>query len=145
MTRASRFLRRLEEEGTDLVRSLNRKAPLPVDILESDDEVLVLVDLPGCEKESIDLHFSPSVEGGEIRVEARREKPLEEGFRYVSETRTDSVEDEIDIDTDVEYDEARATYENGLLRIRLPKTEETEEDEDEDENQKKEGERVDID
>ncbi|MFP4632068.1 MAG: Hsp20/alpha crystallin family protein [Halobacteriales archaeon] len=125
------LLRRLEEEGAEIMRVLGERMPVFADVLESDDEVLVLIDLPGCEKHSVDLQFEEGVGftdgvGGRLRVEARREKPLEEGFRYVAEARSDFVRGSVPVHADVNYDESEATYENGLLRVRLPKTAGTE-------------------
>jgi len=81
--------------------------------------------LPGCEKHSLDLTYDEGVgvgdEGGVLEVEARRAKPLEEGFKYVAEARSDFVRGRIPIPADVDYTESEATYENGLLRVRLPK------------------------
>ncbi|MDY6774931.1 MAG: Hsp20/alpha crystallin family protein [Halobacteria archaeon] len=108
---------RIEEEGSEIMRALDEKKPLSADVLESSDEVMVLVDLPGCDKETIDLNF----ERGVLRIEAVREKPLEEGFRYVRETRNDLFEGKVPIPTKVVADEASATYDNGLLEVRLPK------------------------
>lgn len=119
-------LRRLEEEGAELMRIVGERIPLFADVLESNDEVLVLVDLPGCEKHSVELTFEEGLglddeTGGVLRVEARREKPLEEGFKYVAEARPDFIRGRVPIHADVNYDDSSATYENGLLRVRIPK------------------------
>lgn len=119
------IVRRLEEEGAELMRVVGERIPVFADVLESDEEVLVLVDLPGCEKHSVDLTYEEgggvTDEGGVLRVEARREKPLEQGFKYVAEARSDFVRGRVPIHTEVNYDESTATYENGLLRVTLPK------------------------
>lgn len=116
------MMRRLEEEGADIMRMIDEKMPLFADVLESEDEVLVLVDLAGCEKESIEIGFEEMERGGSLRIEARKEKPLESGFRYVAEGRADYVDGTVRLATDVDYDGADASYENGLLRIRLPRS-----------------------
>ena len=107
------------------MRVVGERIPVFADVLENDEEVLVLVDLPGCEKHSVDLTYEEGLgvgeEGGVLNVEARREKPLEEGFKYVAEARSDFVRGRVPIHADVDYSESEATYENGLLRVRLPK------------------------
>ena len=119
------LLQRLEEEGAEILRMVGDKIPVFADVLESEDEVLVLIDLPGCEKRSVDLTFEegvgPKQEGGVLKVEARREKPLEEGFKYVAESRSDFIRGKVPITAEVNYNEADASYENGLLRVRIPK------------------------
>lgn len=111
------ILRRFEEEGSDFFRMIGDRLPLFADTLESDDEVLVLIDLPGCERESIELNFKK----GKLEVAATRQKPLEEGFRYVTESRPEFIEGKVPINADVNADEASATYEDGLLKVRIPK------------------------
>lgn len=107
------------------MRVVGERIPVFADVLESEEEVLVLIDLPGCEKHSLDLTYDEGVgvgeEGGVLKVEARRAKPLEEGFKYVAEARSDFVRGKVPIPTEVDYTESEATYENGLLRVRLPK------------------------
>lgn len=112
-----RLLRNLGTEGSEFLRRLDERLPLFADTLESDDEVLILIDLPGCDKESIELTFS----GGELKVEATKQKPLEEGFRYVSEGRTDFITGGVPVPDDVIAEEASAKYEDGLLKVRLPR------------------------
>jgi len=125
MIDTSNILRRLEEEGAEIMRVVGERIPVFADVLESNEEVLVLVDLPGCEKHSLDLTYDEGVgvgeKGGVLKVEARRAKPLEEGFKYVAEARSDFVRGKVPIPTEVDYTESEATYENGLLRVRLPK------------------------
>jgi HSP20 family protein len=121
------LLRRVEREGAELMRVVGERIPVFADVLESEDEVLVLIDLPGCEKHSLDLTYDDGgavgEDGGVLRVEARREKPLKEGFEYVAEARSDFVTGRVPVPVDVDYSESEATYENGLLRVTLPKTE----------------------
>lgn len=121
MFRGNRLVRRLEEEGADILRLLDEKMPLFADVLESEDEVLVLVDLAGCEKDSIDIRYESLDRGGRLSVEARKEKPLESGFRYVLEGRSNHVEGGVRLKSDVDFAAADTSYENGLLRIRLPR------------------------
>ncbi len=112
------------------MRVVGERIPVFADVLENEEEILVLVDLPGCEKHSVDLTYEEGLgvgeEGGVLNVEARREKPLEEGFKYVAEARSDFVRGSIPVHVDVDYSESEATYENGLLRVRLPKTQTSE-------------------
>ncbi len=112
------------------MRVVGERIPVFADVLESDEEVLVLIDLPGCEKHSIDLTYDDSMgvgdEGGVLKVEARRVKPLEEGFKYLAEARSDFVRGKVPVPAEVDYTKSEATYENGLLRVKLPKSQTSE-------------------
>ncbi|MDY6764205.1 MAG: TraB/GumN family protein [Halobacteria archaeon] len=93
------------------------KRHLSSDVAESDDEVVVLVELPGCEKKDIDVKF----QGGGLRIEAKRDKKVDDPFRYIREDRPVSFAGTVDIPYDVVPEDATAGYENGILKVRLPK------------------------
>jgi pheromone shutdown protein TraB len=87
------------------------------DVYESRDEVLVVADFPGFEKEDITVTLS----GRRLEAEAsgRNNFPVE--YRFVGERRYDSVETEVDLPARVDDEVAKATYDDGVLRVRLPK------------------------
>lgn len=91
------------------------------DLLESDDAYLVVIDLPGATPETTEV----SVEDGRVRVEAQREKPVPEGFRYLREERSLFVDAEFPLPPDVVGGEGSASMEMGVLELRLPKHAET--------------------
>jgi len=92
------------------------------DLLESDDEYLLVVDVPGATAESTDV----MVEGDRLRVEALREDPSPEGFEPVDEPRAPALAFELPLPPDVTSEGADATVERGVLEIRLPRSGSTE-------------------
>jgi HSP20 family molecular chaperone IbpA len=88
------------------------------DVYESADDVLVLVDIPGFEKEDI----SVSLTGRRLEVEASGRNEFPQEYRFVGERRADCVEGSFTLPGHVDAEGAEATYEDGVLRVHLPKT-----------------------
>ena len=93
------------------------------DLLESDEAYLLVLDVPGVSPETIDV----AVDGGRIRIEARREKSLPGQFKYLEENRSLFVDVDVPLPKDAVETEAAATVDRGVLELRLPKRAETEE------------------
>jgi HSP20 family molecular chaperone IbpA len=87
------------------------------DVLESDDAYLLVVDLPGTTAETVDAR----VEGGRVKIEARREKDVPAEFQYVSEDRTMFLDVELPLPPDVSGTDADGSVDRGVLELRLPK------------------------
>ncbi len=91
-----------------------------VDVKEHADEVIVVADLPGAEKNDITISL---IDPRTLYVCSRREaetEEKEEGY-YLHERLRGSVERTITLPADVTDEEARATFNNGVLEIRLRK------------------------
>lgn len=85
--------------------------------LDDPPELHVVVELPGVDPGSVHI----SAARGTLVVSGRRERPRVEGARYRHmEIEYGEFERRLEIAEDVIADEARATYERGLLRIVLP-------------------------
>ncbi len=96
--------------------------------LEAEDDAFVVrVDLPGFDRDEIDLRFDE--DDGELTIAA--EHVTESGGEQVVSARSRRVHDRVRIPGTVLVDEIEASYRNGVLEVRLP-TEETTEDADED-------------
>lgn len=87
------------------------------DLLESEEEYLLVLDLPGVTAETADLR----VEKGRLVVEARRDKRLPAEFDYVREERPLFLDVELPLPPDAVGDDADATMTRGVLTIRVPK------------------------
>jgi len=87
------------------------------DVLESDDEYLFVIDLPGATGETVDVQ----VTDGRLHVEARREKDVPEGFTYRSEDRPLFLDAELPLPLDAGDGDAAASMESGVLEVAIPK------------------------
>ncbi|MDR9431585.1 MAG: Hsp20/alpha crystallin family protein [Natronomonas sp.] len=88
------------------------------DLLEDDDAYLLIVDLPGATAETVDI----TVDGGRLTIEARREKAVPKGFRYVSEERDLFLDAELPLPSDATGADAEGRIERGVLTLTLPKS-----------------------
>jgi HSP20 family molecular chaperone IbpA len=87
------------------------------DVYESADDVLVLVDAPGFDKDDI----SVSLTGRRLEVEASGRNDFEQGYRFVGERRPDGFEASVPLPARLNAEGGEATYEDGVLRVLLPK------------------------
>ena len=136
MSRRIRPVDRLESIAERLDRALNERdveadisgsgilSGVDVDIVDDGDEVVVVADLPGFEKDEI------SVQGDDHRLrisaEHEEEKEEEEKDYYKRERKSRQVSRTVTLPVEVEVGGAEASYEGGVLSVRLPKVEMTE-------------------
>ncbi|WP_227261723.1 Hsp20/alpha crystallin family protein [Salarchaeum japonicum] len=88
-----------------------------VDLLESEDAYRVVIDVPGATGDTTDVR----VEDGVLRVEARREKDVPEGFSYQREDRALFLDAELPLPPDATDADATAALDGGVLTVTLPK------------------------
>ncbi|WP_067072185.1 Hsp20/alpha crystallin family protein [Methanoculleus horonobensis] len=95
-----------------------------VDVVEHEDDVVVVADLPGVEREGISVRL---LDARTLRVTARREEAKEErqaGY-HVRERRFGAISRTVSLPTEVRDEGATATFKNGVLEVRLKKVPET--------------------
>lgn len=86
-----------------------------VDLIESDDELIARVAMPGVSKDTIDLRVTED----SLFVEA---KPMPREGRYLRrETSTLGMKRDIKLPVEIKPEQVKASYENGILEVRLPK------------------------
>lgn len=109
------FVRRPFGVGFDTQMSL------PLDVTRTPDELIVEAALPGIKPDDVEI----TVEDGtlSIRGEFREEKREGEGESLVQEIRRGTVARAVTLPTGLEPDKATATFENGVLTLRIPKAE----------------------
>ncbi|PSQ09948.1 heat-shock protein Hsp20 [Halobacteriales archaeon QS_7_68_65] len=92
---------------------------LSVDLADREDAFEVTADLPGYDREDIDL----SVADRTLRISAEHDDSTEAGDgNYLRrERRRRSVSRSLSLPEDVAEEEASATYTNGVLTVTLPK------------------------
>lgn len=93
---------------------------ISVDVAERDDEYVVTADLPGYDVEDIDVSYAD----GRLRIRAAStEETTTEGERYIrQERRQQAVDRTVSIPDRVDDDGIEATYNNGVLTVTLPRT-----------------------
>lgn len=121
-------LRRIQERLSRLLE-LERIGPrvvrpeLPIDLLDEGERVRVIADLPGFKKDDIEVF----VENGDLVIRAERKEEIEEkDVNYLRrERRFGRVYRRITLPSDVDMEKIKASYNNGILEITIPKTERT--------------------
>ncbi|GAA0211617.1 MULTISPECIES: Hsp20/alpha crystallin family protein [Halobaculum] len=117
--RMSRNVGRMDWGDLDAMR----RSGIDVDIAEYDDEIVVMADLPGFDREHIDLTVRDDV----LSIVAERELTRDDGDdgdtgAYLRrERRAESLRRSITLPAEVVEDDASATYSNGVLTVTLPK------------------------
>jgi HSP20 family protein len=96
-------------------------ARLPLDVRTTPDALHVEAALPGIAPEDVDI----TVENGTltIRAEDRTERTADEKGWVVREISRGSVMRSVALPTGLEADKAEATFEHGVLKLRIPKAE----------------------
>jgi HSP20 family protein len=89
------------------------------DVLETDGEVIVIMDLPGVDKQNVDITISDR----ELSVVAEKKRQEEEQARdYHKRERTyKRFERMVSLPVGVKMDEATASLANGVLSVTIPK------------------------
>lgn len=113
----------LEYESKDIVPR-NYREPL-TDMWETEKEVIITAELPGVRKEDIEINIKD--DGLEIKVEKRDELKEERKGIYRLERRYAGFYRYIRLPGNVDIEKAEATYNNGVLEIRIPKIREEKE------------------
>ncbi len=103
--------------------SFEGMASLPVDVTRTADELIVEAALPGIHPDDVDI----TVEDGalSIRGESREERSDAgaESDKLVTEIRRGVGGRTLSLPTGLEPDKATATFEHGVLTLRIPKAE----------------------
>ncbi|OYR44450.1 Hsp20/alpha crystallin family protein [Halorubrum sp. Hd13] len=103
-----------------------------VDVAEYDDEFVVVADLPGYDRDLIDVRATDgrltitaerveTTRDGEVDDEGSETIPGETGRYLRRERRRESVTRTVDLSSPVVEVEASATYRHGVLTVTLPK------------------------
>ena len=107
---------------TTRVRRVSEPSPLtfPVDIAETDSDVTVKATLPGTKPEDVEITVSEGVLT--IRGESRHEETAEKENYYRREIRYGAFSRSLPLPANVDEEQAEAEFTDGVLQIRLPKT-----------------------
>ena len=94
---------------------------LPLDVTTNADSVTIEAALPGIRPDDVDI----TVENGAVTISGKTadERSADEGSYVLQEIRRGSFSRTVTLPSGLEPDKARATFENGILRLEIPKAE----------------------
>jgi HSP20 family molecular chaperone IbpA len=95
-----------------------------VDVIDLGDALQVVADMPGVQKEDIEINLTP--ERVEISAESSTETERKDEDYTYRERGYASYRRVLDLPADVLPDKAEASFNNGVLEVTLPKKEPTE-------------------
>ena len=90
-----------------------------IDILETENELLLFADLPGVEQDNVDVGF----ENGELTLRARRTSPEADRTPLAFEYETGDYFRAFRITEQIDAEKIWAELKNGVLTLHLPKVE----------------------
>ena len=96
--------------------------PAIVDVFEEKDDIVVKAELPGIEKDNIQVNLTDHTLT--IKGENKKEEEVKEENYYRAERSYGSFLRTLDLPRDVRADQVKASFKNGILEVRMPKTEE---------------------
>jgi HSP20 family protein len=92
-----------------------------VDVIDRDNEVVIKAEVPGVDKRDIDISVSDNAVT--IKGETRREQKEEKGDYYRREISVGSFSRTVALPADVDGARAKASFQDGMLELTLPKLE----------------------
>ena len=95
---------------------------LAVDMVENKDEFVVKASVPGINPEDLDISYSD--ETLTIKGEIKEDKDVKEDQFHLRERRFGSFMRTIALPNKIKGDAIKASYQNGVIVLRLPKAEE---------------------
>lgn len=127
-----RFVNQMSRQFEDTSRDLESTGPfgrlpiwpeaIAVDIVDDDEAFLVTADLPGFDRDEIDVRVTDRT----LVIDAEHEEAVDEETdegRYIRhERRHEATTRTIHLPANVEADEVEARMEDGVLHVTLPKS-----------------------
>ena len=93
----------------------------PIDVHQTDDEVIVTAALPGVKPEDVEVTITGQTLA--IRGEFKGDEQIKREQYIYRERRAGSFSRHIELPVRVQGDQAEASFENGVLRLTMPKAE----------------------
>lgn len=94
-----------------------------MDVAETESDIVVKAEVPGLDKDDISLSLQGDILT--IRGEKKDERKEEKGSYRLLERRYGSFQRTVTLPTGVDPEKIEAKFRNGVLTIKMPKTEET--------------------
>jgi HSP20 family protein len=90
-----------------------------VDVYEKDNKIVIEAEIPGAKKEDIEVKIRDNAVV--IKGEVKKEEEKKEENYYRSERFYGVFERVIPLPAEVKAEEAKASFENGILKLEIPK------------------------
>lgn len=101
--------------------AVSNESCFDIDMYEEKDELVVKAELPGVNKQDIDIQL----EGNSLSISAEKKSEMpEDATTYNDERSYGKFSRCLSLPFPVDTNKVNSTFENGILEIRLPKTEE---------------------
>lgn len=105
-----------------MTRLMAGMEPAPsVDIFEEGDTIVIKTELPGMAKEDVEVNLTDDTIT--LSGEKRKEEKIERKDYHRLERSYGAFKRSFPLPADVQTDKAKAVFKNGVLEIRIPKTE----------------------
>ena len=92
-----------------------------IDVYEEKDDIVVKAELPGMDKNDIEVNLSDS--HLTLKGEKKKEEKVEEENYYRCERSYGAFMRSVDLPAAVQADKIKASFKNGILEVRVPKSE----------------------
>lgn len=111
-----------EKENVQVERTRSTNVYTPdVDIMEKDDAIIVLADIPGASESTVDITLEKDV----LSIYARVEPEVPEKHQLIhAEYGIGDYQRSFTISNEIDKEKIEATVKNGVLRLILPKAKE---------------------
>jgi HSP20 family protein len=104
----------------NIVETKLKRQPF-IDVVETDKEIVATAEMPGLKKEDIKINITD--ERLEISTESKHEEEKHGKDYLYKEIRSGSYYRSVALPSSVDPNGAKASYNNGILEIKMPKTE----------------------
>ncbi|GAB4428337.1 MAG: Hsp20/alpha crystallin family protein [Anaerolineales bacterium] len=103
-------------------RTRSRRAFVPrADIIETEQEIIVLADIPGANEKTVDITLEKDV----LSITAYVEPAIPSGFEIAyAEYEEGDYQRSFRLSNEIDRDKIEAVVSNGVLRLKLPKLQE---------------------
>ena len=120
-TRFDPFTRDFQRQFDRLARHAFGQAPaLPLDVVRHENDVTLRLDVPGIDRDAIDV----TVDRGILSVTVRRLQERTENDKFFVRERTmGTFTRRLRLPENLNADAVEASYDNGVLEVRIPVTE----------------------
>lgn len=116
-------MREMQKEFEKKISEYTENIPekLNMDVIETDDQIIIKTDLPGVKKEDINIELTENT----ISISAVFEEEVEvqEANFVKKERKYGEARREMRLPEKIKVEEAKAKFENGVLTVELPKVE----------------------